>query len=142
MLVLDFDPGRHIGYACLDLAAGVVHANGVVYELKAVGTMIVAWASTNSLREVRVGVEDFLGAGPLNADRAFTIKVQGLIEGLCDMYNLECTVRQPSQRLPYVEQAEALCETTGPYRRDAVSALAHAIGHARNIAGKDIQWRN
>jgi len=144
--VLGIDPGVTNGYAVVSDVMGdrqYVETCGWTQSPSVLGEVIEL--KKYILRDFWVVVEDFVGAGPRNADNKRTIETLGFVRHLCALRNIECKVRQPQTRLAYVERADFLVprervhgeqEAWNQHRVHIVQAAAHALSWMNHLEGK------
>jgi len=127
MIVIGVDPGGTTGLAR-------VEADGSVTATTAANMDEIRHFLDDTLQRVlnkglqridcHVVIEDFIGAGPRNADAINALKLVGFSEGYSRALGFDTTVQAPQTRKAYVGQAREMLSDASIH---SVDALAHAL---------------
>lgn len=130
------DPGKTIGLAYWHPLSETWEATQLKDPYRAMA-WIETFIDTHGIARLKFTVEKYSGGGYKTAEGTYTTELVGFFSRFLE-YTYEVVVRTPisQQRLAGMERVKELIagtDTPGPHSHDA---LAHAIVHARLVAGE------
>lgn len=128
--ILGVDPGRTCGLALLSQLDRSILWSGESFSIPEIHRVI------KERKPTVVAIEDFVGSGPRTTHGIATMKLIGVVFGICEVYGIPIVEQPPQFRRPKLTMSQQMLPKASRHIHDA---LAHCLAYYYAHPGEGLE---